>query len=52
MFAKACEGWFNKYKDEDEDIISPEGCQAFFNDLGVSLESVIMLCIWRSISKI
>ncbi|CDH56648.1 dcn1-like protein 4-like [Lichtheimia corymbifera JMRC:FSU:9682] len=48
MFAKACEGWFNKYKDEDEDIISPEGCQAFFNDLGVSLESIHPIIIgWK-----
>lgn len=37
---KACESWFNMYKDEDEDVISPEGANQFFNDLGISLESV------------
>lgn len=28
------------YKDEDEDVISPEGANRFFDDLNVSLEGV------------
>ncbi|KAJ2957957.1 hypothetical protein NQZ79_g6435 [Umbelopsis isabellina] len=36
------------YKDEDEDVISPEGANQFFNDLGISLESLQPLVIsWK-----
>ncbi|KAI8983643.1 Cullin binding-domain-containing protein, partial [Pilobolus umbonatus] len=40
---------FNKYKDADmPDLITPDGCQAFFSDMGVSLESILTLIIgWK-----
>jgi hypothetical protein len=47
MATRARETWFDAYKDVDEDIISPEGANRFFNDLGVSLETVckmVYLC--------
>lgn len=34
------------YKDEDEDVISPDGANRFFDDLNVSLEGV---CVKRSL---
>ncbi|KAI9271492.1 Cullin binding-domain-containing protein [Phascolomyces articulosus] len=49
-FSKTCEAWFNRYKDqeEQEEIITPMGCQAFFNDMDVSLDSVYPIIIgWK-----
>ncbi|GAB5592657.1 hypothetical protein Unana1_07557 [Umbelopsis nana] len=45
MATRARETWFDAYKDVDEDIISPEGANRFFNDLGVSLETIHPLVI-------
>ena len=55
-FNKSCEAWFNRYKDqeENEEIITPEGCQNFFNDLDISLDSVrntIIFCIYYQIKQ-
>jgi len=42
------ETWFDGYKDADEDVISPEGANRFFNDLGVSLENIQPLVVaWK-----
>ncbi|KAI8984080.1 Cullin binding-domain-containing protein, partial [Mycotypha africana] len=40
---------FKKYADKDQpDLISPEGCQALFADLGVSLESLLPIIVgWK-----
>ncbi|KAG2218170.1 hypothetical protein INT45_006222 [Circinella minor] len=49
-FNKSCEAWFNRYKDQEEteEIITPEGCQNFFNDLDVSLDSIYPIIIgWK-----
>ena len=40
---KLCEEWFDRYKDpdiQDQAIISPDGCQSFFSDINVELDSV------------
>ncbi|ORZ00979.1 Cullin binding-domain-containing protein [Syncephalastrum racemosum] len=40
---KLCEEWFDRYKDsdiQDQAIISPDGCQSFFSDIHVELDSV------------
>ncbi|CAO3649368.1 unnamed protein product [Mucor fragilis] len=41
--------WFQKYADKDDpNVIPPDGCQKFFGDLGVSLESVIPIIVgWK-----
>ncbi|KAI7897623.1 Cullin binding-domain-containing protein, partial [Cokeromyces recurvatus] len=41
--------WFQQYKDADDpDLITPDGCQAFFTDLDVSLESALPLIVgWK-----
>ncbi|KAI9314444.1 hypothetical protein BX666DRAFT_1966604, partial [Dichotomocladium elegans] len=40
--------WFCKYKDQDGDVISPEGCQSFFQDIGVPLDSIQPIVIgWK-----
>ncbi|SAL97230.1 hypothetical protein [Absidia glauca] len=47
---KTCEKWYQKYKDTDDpdENITPEGAQQFFEDLGVSLESVYPILIgWK-----
>ncbi|KAG2175777.1 hypothetical protein INT44_000255 [Umbelopsis vinacea] len=45
---RALETWFNMYKDEDEDVISPEGANRFFDDLNVSLEGIQPIVIsWK-----
>ncbi|RCI07055.1 DCN1-like protein 4, partial [Rhizopus stolonifer] len=45
--------WFDRYADPDtRDVISPDGCQQFFTDLGVDLESVVPLVVgWKINSK-
>ncbi|KAI9030981.1 Cullin binding-domain-containing protein [Phycomyces nitens] len=36
--------WFERYRDEEEtNMITPEGTQKFFEDIGVSLESTTLL---------
>ncbi|KAI9356599.1 Cullin binding-domain-containing protein [Pilaira anomala] len=36
-----CRQWFEKYADKDNrELIGPDGCQSFFTDIGVSLESI------------
>lgn len=40
---KLCEEWFDRYKDpdiQDQAVISPDGCQSFFSDINVELDSV------------
>ncbi|EIE81618.1 hypothetical protein RO3G_06323 [Rhizopus delemar RA 99-880] len=48
-FDKVCQNWFNKYKDQDNtNIIGPDGCQTFFSDIDVSLESIFPILIaWK-----
>ncbi|EIE85294.1 hypothetical protein RO3G_10004 [Rhizopus delemar RA 99-880] len=48
-FAKFRQTTFDKYKDTDNaDIIGPDGCQVFFSDIGVSLESIVpILLAWK-----
>ncbi|RCH94403.1 hypothetical protein CU097_014076, partial [Rhizopus azygosporus] len=49
IFDRHCQLWYDKYKDSDNsDIMGPDGCQAFFSDIGVSLESITPLIIaWK-----
>ncbi|KAG1145383.1 hypothetical protein G6F37_002780 [Rhizopus arrhizus] len=48
-FAKFRQTTFDKYKDTDNtNIIGPDGCQVFFSDIGVSLESIVpILLAWK-----
>ncbi|KAG2200834.1 hypothetical protein INT47_001365, partial [Mucor saturninus] len=44
--AEECRKWFDKYADKDNrDLIGPDGCQSFFSDIGISLESIQPLII-------
>lgn len=51
IFDRHCQLWYDKYKDSDNsdnpDIMGPDGCQTFFSDIGVSLESVIKEIDWK-----
>ncbi|KAG2236955.1 Cullin binding-domain-containing protein [Thamnidium elegans] len=52
-FNEKCRHWFEKYTDDDNrELISPDGCQAFFNDIGVSLESVLPMIIGYKMKSI
>ncbi|KAL0087216.1 hypothetical protein J3Q64DRAFT_1471142 [Phycomyces blakesleeanus] len=44
-----CLQWFEQYRDPESPlIITPEGTQKFFDDLGISVEDVIILAIaWK-----
>ncbi|KAI9497350.1 hypothetical protein BDB00DRAFT_620330 [Zychaea mexicana] len=46
---QACQRWFEQYADPDTpNMISPEGMQRFFEDLGLSLEDVLgIVFAWK-----
>ncbi|KAI9265304.1 Cullin binding-domain-containing protein [Helicostylum pulchrum] len=52
-FNEKSKHWFEKYTDADNrELIGPDGCQAFFNDIGVSLESALPLVIGYKMKSI